>query len=218
MRLALFDVDGTVLRGNSWHEYFWWTIGQRPALAPPLLALLALRGARAIAGRTLREAALRPLRGLDAAAIATLGRRVTDERLRPLVRPAARREILRSVTEGCVPVLATGAFDFLAQPLAVELGVAEVICTKLEFADGCCRGRIAGPELRGAAKAGAVRAHFEGRDVDWAGSRAFSDDREDAPLLSLVGEPWFVSRGAVADEGLPATVRGVDWDGSGTDD
>jgi len=139
-----------------------------------------------------------------------------DERLRPLVRPAARWEILRSVADGCVPVFATGAFDFLAQPLAVELGVAEVIGTRLEFADGCCRGRIAGPELRGAAKAGAVRAHFEGRGVDWAGSRAFSDDREDAPLLSLVGEPWFVSRGAVPDEGLPAAVRGVDWDVSGT--
>src|SRR5258707_816762 len=26
MRLALFDLDGTVLRGNSWHVFYWWTL------------------------------------------------------------------------------------------------------------------------------------------------------------------------------------------------
>jgi len=148
MRLALFDLDGTVLRGNSWHEFFWWTVRQRPALAPQLLMLLAVRRARLIAARTLQEGALRSLRGMEPAEVAALGRRVAEERLRPQIRAAARREIARSIAEGLVPVLATGAFDFLVQPLAEELGVAEIVCTKLEFKDGRCLGRIAGAEMR----------------------------------------------------------------------
>jgi HAD superfamily hydrolase (TIGR01490 family) len=212
MRLALFDLDGTVLRGNSWQQYFWWLVRERPALAPGLLARLGLRAGGLAGGRALREAALRPWRGASAAEMAALGRRLLDERLRAGVRPAARREIARAVADGCEPVLATGAFDFLAEAVAAELGVREVVGTRLEFVGGKFTGHIAGEEMRGEAKAAAVRARFAGRDVAWERSRAYSDAVEDAPLFAMVGEPVFVARGAVRAAGLPAEVRAVDWD------
>lgn len=215
MRLALFDLDGTVLRGNSWQEYFWWTVRRRPALAPGLLARLVLRSAGLISAETLKAAALAPLRGLDAAAVAAVGRRVTEEQLLSLVRPAARQEIARARAEGFEPVLATGAFDFLAEALAAELGVSEIVCTRIEYADGKCLGRVAGREARGMAKAEAVRASFSKREVDWARSRAFSDDVEDAPLWALVGGRVMVARGAKRPAALPANVRVVDWDAGG---
>lgn len=212
MHLALFDVDGTVLRGNSWQEYFWWTLSRRPGLAPGLLASLVLRRAGCLAARALRERALRPLRGLDAAGVRALGASVFDSRIRTLVRPSARRELARCRAEGCELVLATGAFDFLAAPLAAELGVREVVCTQLEWADGICTGRIAGAEARGMCKAEAVRARFAGQKVDWARSRAFSDDLEDTPLFALVGEPVLVRRGAGRPGGAPRHLRVVDWE------
>ncbi len=214
MRLALFDLDGTVLRGNSWQEFFWWQLRRRPLLAPGLLARLALRTAGAMSGRALREAALRPWAGLDATELAALGRRVTETRLRALVRPVARREIARAVTDGCEPALATGTFDFLAAAIATELGVREIVCTRLEFSGGKFTGRIAGDEARGAAKAAAVRAHFAGREVEWARSRAFSDHLEDAPLFALVGEPVFVAPAGARPAGLPPGMSVVDWDES----
>jgi len=212
MRLALFDLDGTVLRGNSWQLYFWWLVRRRPVQAPGLLARLVLRAAGAGSGRALREAALRPWRGADTTELAAVGRQMLDERLRAEVRPVARREIARAIADGCEPVLATAAFDFLAEAVARELGVREVVCTRLEFAEGKFAGRIAGPELRGEAKAAAVRTRFAWRDVDWAASRAFSDDAEDGPLFTLVGEAVFIARGAMRPAGLPANVRAVDWD------
>jgi len=207
MRLAIFDLDGTVLRCNSWHEFYGWTVQRHPLRAPALILRLAARRLRLIDGRNLREAALRSLVGLDAEAVARIGRKVCEERLLGGVRPVAGREIARARAEGATPVLATGAFDFLARTLGTSLGISEVVSSQLAYANGRCLGRIEGEETRGAAKAEKLRAHFAGREIDWAASRAYSDDVEDAPLWSLVGEPVMVASGGR----LPPRVRREIW-------
>jgi HAD superfamily hydrolase (TIGR01490 family) len=209
MRLAIFDLDGTVLRGNSWRRFFWWTLWHRAGSAPGLAGRLALRRGRLISARTLKEATLRPLRGLDQAAIRALGERIFLQELRAIIRPAARREVARAVAEGFEPMLATAAFEFLAAPVAEELGIREMIATQLEFSGGNFVGRIAQPEPRGPQKAAAVQAHFSGRQVDWKASRAFSDEVLDLPLLRLVGNPALVARRRPAK--LPPDVPVVDW-------
>lgn len=184
----------------------------RPSLAPGLLARLVARQARLISARALQQETLRSLQGLDRTAVAEVGRRVFEERLRACVRPVARAEIARWVAAGYEPVLATAAFDFLAQPIAVELGVREVVATALAYSGGVCLGRTIEPEPRGVAKAEAVRSRFASRTVDWSGSCAFSDEWDDWPLLELTGEPVFVNRRAFRPARLPREVRVVDWD------
>lgn len=211
MRLAIFDVDGTLLRGNSWQAYFWWAVGEWPAAAPGLLARLVLRKSGLLKAQALRDAALRPLRGKTSAEVEDVGRRVFEMRLRGQIRSEARREIERVRAEGFVPVLATGAFDFLARRVAEELGVSEVVSTRLGFERGMCAGCIHGAETRGEEKAAEVRGHFAGRPVEWAESRAYSDDVEDAPLWALAGDRVLVR--AVGKETIqpPEGVRVVTW-------
>ncbi len=212
MRLAIFDMDGTVLRGNSWQEYFWWAVGEWPGAAPGLLARLALRKGGVLSARALRDAALRPLHGKSQAEVEEVGRRVFEARLRAQIRRAARREIAEMQAQGFSPVLATGAFEFLARPVAEELGVGEVVCTRLEYDSGVCGGRIRGLETRGEEKAGAVRERFANRAVEWAGSRAYTDDLEDLPLLNLVSDRVLVSAaGRSRTFQLPESVRAVIW-------
>lgn len=212
MRLAIFDFDGTVLRGNSWHAFYWWAVKRAPWRAPELLGALAARRARSIAAPRLRDLALRRLHGLDAAAVAAIGETIYASRLRRRVRSAARREISAARAHDMVPVLATAAFDFLVAPAAAELGIADVIATKVAFANGVCLGRSVPPEPRGAAKVAALRQHFAATEVDWERSAAFSDELEDLPLLTCTGAATFVGRGAVRGGLLPATVRVADWD------
>ena len=207
MRLAIFDLDGTVLRCNSWRVFYGWTLRHHPARAPGLLIKLAARRLRLIGGRTLREATLRSLAGLDSQTVAQIGRRISSERLVGCVRAEARREIERARAEGMIPVIATGAFDFLAAPLAATCGISAIVCSRVAFIDGKCAGRIEGEETRGTAKADALRAHFVGHDVEWARSRAYSDDVEDAPLWALVGEPVMVAAGGI----LPVNVARQIW-------
>lgn len=209
MKLAIFDLDGTVLRGNSWRAYFWWMVRRRPGRAAGLLCALARRAVGLLDARGLREEALAPLRGLDASAVRAVGAELVAQRLSAQIRPRARQELARCVAEGHEPVLATGAFDFIAEVLAAELGIRRVVCTRLAYGEnGLCEGRIQGAETRGRAKAEAVRAMFEGRSVDWAGSCAFSDDMEDAPLFALAGRPVLVTRAAKAPEGIEV----ANWD------
>lgn len=209
MKLAIFDLDGTVLRGNSWRVYFWWMVCRRPRHTAGLLCALARRAVGLLDGRGMREAALAPLRGLDASAVRAVGVELVARRLSAQIRPRARQEMARCATEGYEPVLATGAFDFVAEVLAAELGIRKVVCTRLEYGgDGLCAGRIQRTETRGRAKAEAVRAMFERQSVDWEGSCAFSDDMEDAPLFALVGRPVLVTRESKAPEGIEV----ANWD------
>lgn len=216
MRLAIFDLDGTVLRGNSWRIYFWWIMRRRPVCAPVLLWALVCRLVRLMDGRGLRGASLRPLRGLNEAEVRALGEALVAERLRAEIRPVAREAIARSRAVGAELVLATGAFDFLARPLAAELGIRRVLCTRLAFTeDRRCLGEISGPELRGAAKAEAVASLPGDEPVDWALSTAFSDDLEDMPLFAMVGDAVWVRPAAKATGAVPHGLRVLDWDSRG---
>lgn len=209
MRLAIFDLDGTVLRGNSWRVYFWWVLWNQPGSALSMFRVLAARAAGRIEGREMREAAVRRLAGLDELGLRALGERLADEKLRALFRPAALQEVSRRRADGYELVLATGAFDFLAEPLADALGISRVICTRLERDEsGKATGRIQGSEVRGSRKADMIKEEFADEVVDWRASCAFSDALEDEPLFALVGLPFWINGGGACPDG----VRIARWD------
>ena len=56
-RLAIFDFDGTLLRGNSWHEFFFAEMRRHPARAPLLASGWLLRRTRLWSGPRLRALA-----------------------------------------------------------------------------------------------------------------------------------------------------------------
>ena len=58
MKLAIFDFDGTVIDGNSWHLLFRRMLRERPFRAPALLGALGLRRLRLLAARDLQERTL----------------------------------------------------------------------------------------------------------------------------------------------------------------
>lgn len=215
MKPAIFDLDGTILRGNSWTAFYWRTWMRRPRCAAGLAWATALRAAGRLDGRGLREAALASLRGLSAEMVTAEGERLWTKTLSSWVRPAARREIAARRAAGYATGLATGAFDFVAEAAARELKLEVWACTRLEYRDGVCTGRIAGAEARGTEKASAVKAALAGREVDWAEACSFSDDAEDAPLWRLTGERVWVRRRGSGDVGIGEPgVRGEDWDAS----
>lgn len=211
MRLAIFDFDGTLLRGNSWHLFFGYALRARPWRAPDLLAALGLRRCRVLAARCLQERVLGLWRGCSPAEQEELGRVVHDRWIKPALRAAGLAELRRCRDEGLEIVLVTGAFDFLVRPFVEEQSIRFWRATRPRFDAGVFSGCLAEDSLRGPAKVAALRELLADRVVDWPGSRAYGDEASDLPLLGLVGEPRWVESGKPVPRTLPAGTDVLDW-------
>jgi HAD superfamily hydrolase (TIGR01490 family) len=212
MKLAIFDFDGTLLRGNSYHLFFRWALRARPGRAPGLLFCLLLRWLGLVPARFLKNRTLGIMRGLTGAEVSALGRRLYAELLAPRLRPAGLQEIATRRAGGCEIVLVTGAFDFLVAPLVEAQAIALWRATGVAFSNGRCEGVIGGVELAGEEKLRAVENLFAGQKVDWAASWAYGDEEGDVSLLTHVGHPVWVKSHRLVPGWLSPACDLVDWD------
>jgi HAD superfamily hydrolase (TIGR01490 family) len=194
MRIALFDFDGTILEGNSWHLFFAQTARRRPTL----LAALVLRKLRFFSTRQIKNAALRSLAGRSASEVQQFAESFHRLHLQPRLRPKALAQLAASRAEGCQLVLATGAFDFLVRPFAREQAIT-------------CLGQIDGPECRAQKKIEAVETAFAGQTIEWDQSYAFSDNDDDLALLAKVGRGVWVNAPAARQRARPASISFQQW-------
>ncbi len=211
MKLAIFDFDGTLLRGNSWHLFFGYALRVRPWRAPDLIATLGLRRCRLLSARCLQERVLGLWRGCSPADQEALGRLVYGRWIKPALRPAGLAELRRCRDEGCEVVLVTGAFDFLVRPFVEEQSIRLWRATCTRFAASVFSGRLAEDSLRGPAKIVALRELVADRAVDWPVSRAYGDEASDLPLLGLVGSPHWIRSSSVLPPELPAGTLVLSW-------
>lgn len=196
--LVVTDMDGTLTTAETWRAVLAWVRLHHPsgaarrfvAVRLPRIALAKLlpvdREAFRAAWLT-EEAGL--LRDLPAARLAEMGEWVVAERLWPARRPGAIAAVEAAVvelrTQGAPVelVVATGAYQPVADAFAARMGATAGLGTPLEVVDGRVTGRLAGPVGAGARKAEQVRAHAAGREV----AVAFGDTGADLHLLELAG-------------------------------
>jgi putative phosphoserine phosphatase/1-acylglycerol-3-phosphate O-acyltransferase len=86
-------------------------------------------------------------------------------------------------------VIATSATEMQVAPLAEQLEIEHVLCTRLEVIDGLLTGKVAGRTLWGPGKIAAVKEFAAERDIDLMASHAYANGDEDVPLLAAVGRP-----------------------------
>jgi putative phosphoserine phosphatase/1-acylglycerol-3-phosphate O-acyltransferase len=147
-------------------------------------------------------------RGHDEAGLARLGDKLLRGTLGGLLFPEMLEVIEAHRARGHTLVIASSALPFQIEPIARDLEIDRVLCTKLEARRGVYTGRIDGPILWGTGKAKAVR-DFAGREgIDLSRSYAYGNGDEDVDFLYTVGNPRAVNPGselrAVADsEGWP---------------
>jgi putative phosphoserine phosphatase/1-acylglycerol-3-phosphate O-acyltransferase len=91
--------------------------------------------------------------------------------------------------KGHTVALASSATRFQAGPLAADLGIEHVLCTKLEVVDGRMTGRVEGPVLWGRNKGDAVAAFAADAGIKLAESYGYANGDEDVEFLETVGLP-----------------------------
>jgi HAD superfamily hydrolase (TIGR01490 family) len=190
--LAFFDLDGTLLRHESGVICAIPSV-RRGLLGPAIFAELvgtyllsrvglrtrndAMRvGFRCYAGRSLEE-------------LRTLVQELYDGHLRRHLSPAMMDRVRAHREAGDRLVILTASAFFVAEPVARDVGIDEIVGTLVGFEAGVCTGHVEGEILDGAAKLAAARAMAEREGTSLERCTFYSDHVADLPLLEAVGTP-----------------------------
>lgn len=188
MTLAVFDIDGTLVRGSS-ERQFWRFLTLKGRQGPTQLAAFALFFVRYLPTggvHTLKKNKAY-LTGLETTEVAALAREfVSTELVHRLCTPAVAR-LKQHLQNGHTVVLLSGTIDPVARALAEHLGVRHVCATLCAQRRG--RYLAQPPEVHpfGAAKlALAVQLALE-LGFDLRQATAYADSAQDLYLLEAVG-------------------------------
>jgi HAD superfamily hydrolase (TIGR01490 family) len=185
---AFFDVDGTLLPSPSTERRFlrWLLdrriIGPRHLLRSALSLLIDLpwTAEKFKANKTY-------LHGESVERFHHLGAEFVAAAIVPIIRRSAREVIDRHRRSGDRIILLTGTLDLLAEPLARALTIDDVVCGRLERADGGFTGRTIPPHPYGEGKAVALRDYAQRTGIDLQRIRIYGDGWSDLPAFKLAG-------------------------------
>ncbi|HSK68453.1 MAG TPA: HAD-IB family hydrolase [Candidatus Limnocylindria bacterium] len=197
-RVALFDLDGTMFRGDS-IALLVLTLLRRGVMKPAwyllrvlwgtLLWKLGLRRVEAV-----KRAALAPLGGLAPARREELLRDFVHEELASRVYPEALDKMRRHASQGFLVLVVSASPTLYLRYIPDILPADAAIGTDTEE-DFTVR-----ENMTGEAKVRAVTRWLEeaGVRTDWASSFAYGDSASDLPMLRLTGNHFLVNpkRGA----------------------
>jgi HAD superfamily hydrolase (TIGR01490 family) len=137
-------------------------------------------------------------------------RQIVSETLHELINPYVYAEAAALITEhraaGRDVVMVSTSGDEMVRPIAEQLGVADVIATRMVVEDGRYTGEVA-YYAAGPTKADAARKLAAERGYDLGASYAYSDSISDVPLLECVGHPTAVN----PDRALRRIATERDW-------
>ena len=213
MQLAIFDLDGTLLGGDS--DALWCRFLIDHAMLDPALARRSELLATHYAGGTVVpeeyarfQAAL--LAGHTLAGLLPLRERFLHEEIRPRIPAAARALLQRHRRDGDTLVLTTATNRVVSELTAQDLGVDVYQCTELESQHGRFTGRLAGTPNMRIGKLERLRVWLAERGEGTAALKRacfYSDSINDLALLSVVGRPIVVD----PDRRLAATALRKGW-------
>ena len=195
-RLALFDLDHTLLPLDSDYEWGEFTLRQGWCDKQEF----GSRNAAFFADYQKGTLDIHEYVRFATEAIRKLGREQADaahevfmrEVIEPNIQPAARALLQQHRDAGDTIVIVTATNEFVTRPIAKALGVEHLLAVDLERdASGWITGEIAGVPTMRAGKVTRMNTWLAERGLDWNGveSTFYSDSMNDVPLLEKVNTP-----------------------------
>ncbi|MBX3182201.1 MAG: HAD family hydrolase [Polyangiaceae bacterium] len=188
-RLALFDLDRTLIRRDTASLYMQHQRSQRRVrlrdTARVAYWLLQYTFGVVDAQRVAAQA-MASMAGRSEASLERIMREVYVLYGRQLVSPLARAAVRRHQAAGDWVAIVTGATRYSAEPLATELGIDHLICTRVEVAEGRFTGRVVEPMCYGPGKVVLAEQEAARRGLSLDDAAFYTDSITDLPLLERV--------------------------------
>jgi len=214
MRLVLFDLDNTLLAGDSDYEWGQFLVDrgvlERETYEAQNRAYYEQYAAGTLDIHEYLGFALRPLAAHEPADLARWHEEFMRLRIRPMMLPAAKALVRRHLDAGDLCAVITATNSFITAPIAREFGVAHLLATDPESRDGRFTGRVAGTPCFRDGKIARLEQWLAAQRLDLAGfdeSVFYSDSHNDLPLLERVTRPVAVD----PDPRLAAEARQRGW-------
>ena len=193
-RLVLFDLDNTLLSGDSDFEWAQFLIEQgvldREVYEARNQAFFDQYKAGTLDVHAFLDFQLKPLSRHPRAQLDAWHREFMAARIRPMVRTGARALIERHNGDLCVVITATNSF--VTAPIAREFGLAHLIATEPEQRDGEFTGGVSGTPCFREGKVARLEAWLTGRGARLTSFREswfYSDSHNDLALLERITHP-----------------------------
>lgn len=196
MDLVLFDLDNTLLAGDSDFEWAQFLIAKgvldREVHEARNQRFYDDYRAGTLDIHAFLEFQLAPLSRHPRAELDAWHREYMTDRILPMIGPPARSLVRRHLDEGSLCAVVTATNSFVTGPIAREFGIPHLIATVPAHLDGCFTGRPRGTPAFKAGKVERVEAWLESLGLWWGAFRRscfYSDSHNDLPLLSMVTHP-----------------------------
>ncbi|MCD6497553.1 MAG: HAD family hydrolase [Deltaproteobacteria bacterium] len=193
---AFFDLDGTLLDGNS--GWLWMTSEwrQRRITAKQMFDGTVYVIAYKLGMLDMEQAmakALETIRGNREESLRTRTHAWFHEQVAHRFSPPGLDAVEWHRAQGHKLVLLTSASLYESEAVASLLKLDHYLCTRYELKDGRFTGHYVLPQCFGAGKVVWARAYAQKNDIDLAQSYFYSDSITDLPMLETVGHPMVVN-------------------------
>jgi len=196
MNLALFDLDNTLLAGDSDFQWAQFLIEQR-ALDRKLHEARNLEFYEQYKAGTLDiheflDFQLKPLARHSRSQLDAWHREFMTKKIQPLIAPGAYKLIERHRLDGDLCIIITATNSFVTAPIAQALGIDNLIATEPEQKNGEFTGQVSGVPCFREGKITRLEDWLNQHNLTWLSflqSWFYSDSLNDLPLLGKVTHP-----------------------------
>ena len=211
MRLAIFDLDNTLLAGDS--DYLWGRFLVEQGIVDAehyerenQRFYEEYKSGQLDIHEFLRFS-LQPLARHDMETLMRWHRQFIQEKISPIMLPKAGKLLQKHRENGDFLLIITATNSFVTGPIAERLGVDAMLATEPQIINGRYTGEVDGVPCFQQGKVTRLKQWLEKTGYNLADSWFYSDSHNDLPLLELVDNPVAVD----ADETLSEHARLKGW-------
>jgi len=212
--LALFDLDNTLLAGDSDFEWAQFLIEQgvldQEVYEARNQAFYDQYKAGTLDIHEFLDFQLKPLARHSRSQLDAWHREFMQRKILPIVTVKGRELVKRYLQEADLVAIVTATNSFVTRPIAREFGVEHLIATEPEQNAGEFTGKVSGTPSFREGKITRLDAWLASRGIRWSEvteSRFYSDSLNDLPLLQHVSHPVAVD----PDPTLKAHAERCGW-------
>ena len=193
MALAIFDLDNTLIAGDSDHSWGEFLVAEQRVDAQEFQKINDQFYADYVAGSldifAYLEFSLQPLSKIPKPELRELHTKFMQQVIEPMQLPRARALLQRHRDAGDRLLIITSTNRFIVEPICHSLGVTELLATDPEVIDGHYTGKISGTPTYQEGKVIRLWEWLKEQGETLEGSWFYSDSINDLPLLLEVDNP-----------------------------